>query len=231
MFRAEVRFYREIAPVVGVRVPACFEADESEHGTRLVLEDLADWQPGADPVVAAAVLSTMHRRWQGQARQRWPWLRPVGAAADLVADRFDRVWPHTAARRELTDGVRVLGERLVGQVVSVTRAVATAGPLTLIHGDAALRNWRTGPGGLVALLDWEDVSWAPGAVDLAWLLVSSVDPARWDEVIDAYGPVTGLAVALPAASVQGLLCLAPTIQDSPEASGWVRRLDAAAHRL
>lgn len=113
--------------MVGVRVPACYEADESDHGTRLVLEDLADWQPGADPVVAAAVLS--------------------------------------------------------------------------------------------------------GIVDLAWLLVSSVDPARWDEVIDAYGPVTGLAAALPAASVQGLLRLVPTIQDSPEASGWVRRLDAAAHRL
>src|SRR5262249_10274884 len=45
----------------------------------------------------------------------------------------------------------------------------------------------------------------PGAVDLAWLLVSSVDPARWDQVIAAYGPAGGLRDALPAVMVQGLL--------------------------
>ena len=37
---------------------------------------------------------------------RWPWLRPVGAAADLVGDLFTRVWPQLAARAELTAPVR-----------------------------------------------------------------------------------------------------------------------------
>lgn len=41
-----------------------------------------------------------------------------------------------------------------------------AGPLTLVHGDASVQNMRTGPGGEVALLDWEDVSAAPGVLDL-----------------------------------------------------------------
>ena len=45
----------------------------------------------------------------------------------------------------------------------------------------------------IALLDWEDVSAAPGIADLGWLLVSSVAPARWDEVIAAYGTPAGLA--------------------------------------
>ena len=49
MFESEVRFYREIAPVVGVRVPACYQAEENEDGTLLVLEDLSDWTPGAEP--------------------------------------------------------------------------------------------------------------------------------------------------------------------------------------
>lgn len=231
MFGAEVRFYREVAPVCGVRVAACYSAEEADEGTCLVLEDLSGWQPGADPLAAARVLSVMHRRWQGRVHVRWPWLRSVGAAADLVADLFDRVWWNLAARRDVTDGLRDLGDRLVGRVVSVAGVVAMAGPLTLVHGDAALRNWRTSLEGEVALLDWEDVSAAPGVADLAWLLLSSVEPAQWEEVIEAYGPAQGLDIVLPASVVQGLLSLAPTVEGSPDALGWVRRLDAAGRRL
>jgi hypothetical protein len=230
-FRAEVRFYREIAPVVGVRVPACYQAEDTGHGTVLVLEDLAGWQPGADPLAAAGVLSGMHRRWADEAHLRWPWLRPVGAAVDLVEQLFARVWPELAARRELTPAVRKLGEHLVGRVTESEWMISGAGPLTLVHGDASMLNMRTGPGAEVALLDWEDVSAAPGVLDLAWLLVSSVEPARWDAAIAAYGPAGGLPQVLPAVAVQGLLSLSDTAAGSAEATAWVRRLDEAAHRL
>jgi hypothetical protein len=56
MFVAEVRSYREIASEVGVRVPACRSALVDESGTRLELEDLSAWEPGAD-LAAAAVQS------------------------------------------------------------------------------------------------------------------------------------------------------------------------------
>jgi hypothetical protein len=230
-FRAEVRFYREIAPVVGVRVPACYQAEDTGDGTVLVLEDLAGWQPGADPLAAASVLSGMHRRWAGQAQVRWPWLRGVGAAVELVEELFARLWPELAARADLTPPVRLLGERLVGRVARSERAISFAGPLTLVHGDASLVNMRTGPDGQVALLDWEDVSAAPGVVDLAWLLVSSVEPARWDEVIAVYGPAAGLMRVLPAVVVQGLLSLSGISAGSAEAATWIRRLDMAANRL
>jgi Phosphotransferase enzyme family len=227
-FRAEARFYREIAPVVGVRVPACYQAGDTGEGTVLVLEDLAGWQPGADPLAAAGVLSGMHRRWAGQAQVRWPWLRPVGAAVQLVEELFARVWPELAARAALTPPVRLLGERLVGRVAHSERVISFVGPLTLVHGDASLVNMRTGPDGQVALLDWEEVSAAPGVVDLAWLLVSPVEPARWDEVSAAYGPAAGL---MPAIVVQGLLSLSDTPAGSAEAAAWIRRLDMAANRL
>jgi hypothetical protein len=230
-FRAEVRFYREIAPVAGVRVPACYQAEETGDGTVLRLEDLSAWRPGADPLMAAGVLSRMHRRWAGRAQPRWPWLRPVGAAADLVEELFARVWPGLAARAELTSPVHLLGERLVGRVASSEQEISLAGVPTLVHGDASLLNMRTSPDGEVALLDWEDVSAAPGVLDLAWLLVSSVEPARWDEVISAYGPAGGLLRVLPAVAVQGLLSLSDTPAGSAEAAAWVRRLDAAASRL
>jgi Phosphotransferase enzyme family len=230
-FRAEVRFYREIAAEAGVRVPACYRAEDTADGTLLVLEDLSSWQPGADPLAAARLLSAMHQRWSGRAHVRWPWLRPVGAGADLVQELFGRVWPGLAAREALTPRVRALAGHLAGKVADSERAVSVAGPLTLVHGDASMANMRTGPAGEVALLDWEDVSAAPGVLDLAWLLMSSVEPARWDDVVAAYGSPAGLAQVLPAVVVQGLLSLSDAPAGSAEAMAWAGRLDAAAERL
>ncbi|GAA2760701.1 hypothetical protein [Actinopolymorpha rutila] len=72
MFTNEVRFYREIAPVVGVRVPVCLEAEVQADGgaTLLVLENLSGWTPGADPTAAARALAGMHEHWQGVAHRR-----------------------------------------------------------------------------------------------------------------------------------------------------------------
>jgi hypothetical protein len=231
IFRAEVRFYTEIAPVIGVRVPACYRAEATAEGTVLELEDLSAWRPGADPEAAARLLLGMHRRWEGQAAQRWPWLRQPGAGVDLVEELFGQVWPQLAARSDLTPRVKTLGERLVGRVAEAESAIGRAAALTLVHGDASMPNMRTGPDGEVALLDWEDASIAPGVLDLAWLLVSSVDPARWDQVIAAYGPADGLADMLPAVMVQGLLSMSDTPAGSADAAGWISRVEAAGDRI
>jgi hypothetical protein len=231
MFRSELRFYREIAPEVGVRVPACYRAEETAEGTLLVLEDLSAWQPGADPAVAARVLSGMHRRWESRARKNWPWLRADGAAIVLVEKLFDRTWPVLATRDDLTPSLRALGERFLGHVADADDAAARAGVPTLVHGDASMLNMRTSPDGEVALLDWEDVSSAPGICDLAWMLVSSVDPGQWDEAIAAYGQSVGLAEALPAAMVQGFFSLSDTPAATAEATAWIGRIDAAGKRL
>lgn len=195
-FRKEVRFYQLIAPVVGVRVPTCYRAEATDRGTVLELEDLSAWRPGADPVAAARLLSAMHRRWEGKAERRWPWLRVDGVADHLVARLFDDTWPLLAARGELTRATQAVGERLVGNVAMAERAVSSTAGRTLVHGDASMLNMRTAADGEIALLDWEDVAYAPGTVDLAWLLVSSVHPEDWDAVIAAYG-VADLQAVLP----------------------------------
>lgn len=236
IFRAEVRFYQEIAPVIGVRVPACYRAAVTGEGTVLQLEDLSAWQPGADPVAAARLLADLHLEWAGWANVRWPWLRPVGAAIALVADLYDRTWPQLQARQPLPPRVVSLGQRLTGNVADAEYAMGSSGPLTLTHGDASMPNMRTSQDGEIALLDWEDVSCAPGISDLSWLLASSVDPARWDEVIGAYSAMAGTADAslrraMPAAVVQALLSLSDTESGSPAADAWIARLDAAAARI
>jgi hypothetical protein len=231
IFRCEVRFYREIGPAAGVRVPACLEAADTDDGTLLVLEDLSDWTPGADPVAAAGVLAGLHRDWTGRALARWPWLRRPGAAVDLVEDLYAAVWPGLAARPTVPPRVGALARQLAGKVAESERAAGAAGPETLVHGDASLANMRTSPDGVVALLDWEDVSSAPGVTDLAWLLVSSVEPGAWDDVIAAYGTSAGLTETLPAIAVQGLLSMSNAPEGSTEELAWIARLDAAADRL
>jgi aminoglycoside phosphotransferase (APT) family kinase protein len=205
MFRSEVRFYREIAPTVGVRVPDCYRAEISDDGTLLVLEDLSSWQPGADPVAAAQVLAAMHARWTGRALARWPWLRPVGAAVDLVEALYDETWPQLTARQDLTPAVADLARKLLGSVAASERATEGAGPLTLTHGDASMANMRTGPAAEIVLLDWEDVSASPGIVDLA--------------------------AVLPAVAVQGLFSLSDTPDGSAAAAEWIARLDAVTRYL
>ena len=230
-FHSEVLFYREIAPVVGVRVPACHRSEDGPFGTCLVLEDLASWRHGADPVEAAVLSADLHRRWQGQAVVRWPWLRPVGAGADVIGRLFDRTWTVLVGSRDVPPPVRMLGERLVGRVGAAARAEGTAGPATLLHGDASLSNCRTSADAEVVLLDWEDVRAGAGVADLAWLMLSSVDPERWDEVVAAYGPAPGLSTVIPSATCQALLSLADTAAGSAEEAAWISRITAASTLL
>jgi len=231
MFRCEVRFYQQIAPVVGVRVPACYRAEATDAGTLLELEDLSSWQPGADPASAAKVLARLHDRWPDEALSRWPWLRQPCAAVDMVETLYDQTWPLIASRTELGSGARDLGERLVGRVAAAERAASAAGPLALTHGDASAQNMRTSPASEIALLDWEDVGIAPGVADLAWLLVSSVEPDRWDEVVAAYGDAGYLDDVLPAVAVQGFLSMSDAAAGSAESQAWGTRLRSAAARI
>src|SRR3954451_2514700 len=229
MFTREVRFYREVPPYVGVRVPACHAAEEHDGATHLELEDLSSWRPGADPAAAAALLRDLHSRWEGRAVERWPWL-PRPDVSDLVGALYDETWVEARTRLDLTDVVRDLGDSLVGRVAEVERLADASGPVTFTHGDASALNMRTSPTGEVALLDWEDYGSGPGIVDLGWHLVSSVAPADWDVALTAYGDTTRLADALPAVAVQGLLSFAFE-EDAGEAREWVENLGEAARRI
>lgn len=229
MFEHELRFYREVAADVGLRVPECYGAEQSRHGFRLVLEDLSSWREGGDPLCVARMLSQMHRRWEGKAERRWPWLRRSGRAADVISDLYARVWSEMEERQDLSPSARQFGSSLARRVTALERDEALTARPTLIHGDASLRNTRTAPDGVVAFVDWEDVRSASGLVDLAWLLVSSVEPGQWPDVTAAYGTDgEELATVMAAAGVQGVFSLSHHQEGSEVAAGWVRRLEAAA---
>ena len=49
-----------------------------------------------------------------------------------------QTWPGLAPRGDLTAPVVALGTRLLGRVAEAESAVGSAGPVTLVHGDAPL---------------------------------------------------------------------------------------------
>lgn len=231
MFAREVRFYREVAPDLGVRVPVCFRAEiEPDGSTLLELEDLSGWREGADVEAAARLLADLHSRWAEAGVATWPWIVRTDAS-DLVEALFEETWPSLRERRDLTDRARRVGDGLVGRVVEAEREAERAGRPTLTHGDASFNNMRTSPSGEIALLDWEDFGVGPGVSDLAWLLVSSAEPHEWGAGIDAYGLGTAIAPALPAAVVQAFLSLDGEDEGSPDALAWIANIDEADRRL
>jgi hypothetical protein len=229
MFRREVRFYREVAPYIGVRVPVCHLAEEHDGAIHLELEDLSAWREGAEPTAAAHLLRDLHARWEERAIERWPWL-PRHDVSGLVGAIYDDAWAVARHRPELTDPVRDLGDSLVGRVPQVEHRAERLGPVTLTHGDPSAINMRTSPDGEIALLDWEDYGTGPGILDLAWHLLSSVPPGDWEAALTAYGDTSGLAEALPSVAVQGLLSFASEKRPA-DARSWVVRLAEAARRL
>ena len=133
---------------------------------------------------------------------------------------------------DITPAVERFVSSIVGRVATLERAEGEAPRRTLIQGDASLRNTRTSADGEIAFVDWEDVRAANGAVDLAWLLVSSVDPEQWEGVIEAYAPKgDDFVAALPGAGAQGVLSLSDCEEGSEEAFAWVRRLEAVQQFL
>jgi len=231
MFAREVRFYREVAPELDLRVPRCFRAEINADGSTLLeLEDLSSWREGADLEQAAALLARLHARWAENAAETWPWVVREDAS-DLVEALFDKTWPSLRARRDLTERARRLGDSLLGRVVEAERDAEQAGPPTLTHGDASFNNMRTSPTGEIALLDWEDFGLGPGTSDLAWLLISSADPRDWSAGIDAYGEATDLGPTLRAAAVQAFLSLNAEDENSKDAISWIANIDEAGRRI
>ncbi|GAB2626011.1 phosphotransferase [Nocardioides ginkgobilobae] len=190
-YAMELMFYDRIAPTLSCRVPEVHGA-RIEPGTGwfvLLLEDLAplvqgDQVEGATPaqVLDAAVnLAGLHGpRWCDPSLLELPGLTLNDE--DSVA-LLEEMYPST-----LDLFVEGLGDLLDAETVATLRDCV---PLTrswllgrperfgLVHGDYRLDNLMFTPGGgpgEVAALDWQTLSLALPARDLAYLVATSLEP-------------------------------------------------------
>lgn len=180
IYEGEVRFYQEIAPTVGIRVPGMRWADiESSTGRfSLLLEDLSafgtpgDMIAGGTPDQAARALDALVElqapRWSDPALREKDWLAHpsrnqnffagVEPALPLFLERFgDRL---DAADVELVEQVVPYANRWAAQM--------TAGPTVVLHGDYRMDNllFPDDPDAPIAVFDWQATRLGPPLVDV-----------------------------------------------------------------
>ncbi len=190
VYRSEVRFYSLLAPTVAVRVPATYHAAMAAEGGdfTLLMEDLAPAEQG-DQLTGCSVAQAEDAvvNLAGLHGPRWcdPTLLDVeglqingpedaavmaelyGPATDLFLDGLgDLVAPEDALT--LRDVVEVIEQW----------ALARAERFGLVHGDYRLDNLMFPPDGApgVVALDWQTLSLALPARDLAYFLGTSLTP-------------------------------------------------------
>lgn len=187
LYEREVRFYSEVASLVGVPVPACSlaEIDTDSGMFALVLEDLSSARAGdqligaTDDEIAAAVVTAarLHAKWWDKSELAgWSWLPRQAALIGGLLERAPELYPAFAEAwsGEFSDEELSLGEKVA---LNLGRLVAGVdrGPFTLVHGDYRLDNLFFSSDGIVTLIDWQlPFRGYSGAFDIALLLASSL---------------------------------------------------------
>ena len=192
LFEIENRFYAELAPEAGVRVPECFYNDMNRTAQEhvLLLEDLTSSQPG-DDVAGSSLeqaemvvehLAAMHAAWWDEPRLHeldWmkSWRDP--AEAELIQELYERSWPVVEEFGfEIPDTVRDIGRRLAPHSAGIHRELSES-PSTIVHGDVRLDNLLFGltpDAPPLTIIDWQIVGRLRGPYDVATFLVSSLEP-------------------------------------------------------
>ena len=191
-YAREVRFYRELAPEVGLATPRCYFAhyDRATHECCLLLEDLApaesvDGDEGYSREQAQEVLeqlAAMHARHWNRV-EHLEWLQAdAGLFANLRAG-FMKGLPGLVERyrTRYPSLVRVAQQFVPFLTGDEVLAQTRLPPLTVTHGDIHIGNvfLPSTRGGRFAIIDWQSVAVSRfGANDVARLLCMGMRPEQ-----------------------------------------------------
>jgi len=190
-YAKEVGFYTYLAPTVDVRTPRCWYGAITEDHTNftLILDEVVAATPGvqadgcsiAQAEGAVENLAGLHApRWNDPALRDHGFLAPaspetaaflgdvlIGATESFVERYHDRLGHDD--QTTLRDVSRAITEWLL----------ARPDPYAIVHGDYRLDNLMfPHDGNDVTALDWQTVTLAPPARDLAYFLGTSLPTAR-----------------------------------------------------
>lgn len=204
LYRKEVEFYRQFAPLLEVRVPHIHFAGLSEDGADFVLlfEDLGPARGGdqlkgctlADARHAVCQAAAVHApSWQNPAILEAEWIQPPPGVGERVAAMYPQA---QAIWRERYGGV------LEPEMMDLCEQLAEAGqqwfarndpPQCLVHGDFRLDNMLfdiCGGREPIAVLDWQTVTTGKAMTDIGYLLGCGIGDAlrraHEDELLELY---------------------------------------------
>lgn len=188
----EVRFYRELAGRVPMRVPACYYAAIDDDGDAfvLLLEDLGAIASGDDLVgttledaerVVDAVAAMHAAWWRSPDLDALDWMPAIDERAFVWQRMFATAWREQREWiEELVPGELVpLGEAMTHHLGAAVTRLADSPP-TLLHGDLRLDNlfFPTDAAEPVAAVDWSNASRGPGPYDLAYFMCMAFEPEQ-----------------------------------------------------
>jgi hypothetical protein len=191
-YAREVRFYRELAPEIGLGTPRCYFAhyDPAAHECCLLLEDLApaesiDHDQGYSLEQAQQVLeqlAAMHARHWNRV-EHLDWLQMDAALFANLRAGFMKGLPGLVEgyRTQYPTLVRVAQQFVPFFSGDEILAQARRPPLTLAHGDIHMDNifLPSTRGGRFAIIDWQSVAVSRfGTYDVARLLCVGMRPEQ-----------------------------------------------------
>ncbi len=191
--RREVRFYREAAPDLPVRVPLLLAAADTGPATCLLLSAAA---PAPTPTLwgvhdwlrITRELATLHRVTRSWVPDRFTWLARTGPAAPDPVRTAATCWDGL--------GCGDIAEPLLHRRSELDAALAVLPP-AVIHGDCHAGNLLVDGSGGFRWADWQEVGIGHGPEDLALLWqraeFGGAAPPR-GAMLEAYAAVRELSV-------------------------------------
>lgn len=183
LYAKEVRFYREVAPLLDVRVPAVYAAELSEDGASFILlfEDLAP-ERGGNQLAGCSIEDARHAieqaaaihapSWRNPAILELDWLNPDPGASAQVRTLYPQAQALFAER---------YADTLEPEFMELCEQLAASDPwqsrnyqrLGLVHGDFRLDNMLFGIGRgaePIAVLDWQTLAVGNPLTDIGYFL-------------------------------------------------------------
>ncbi len=189
----EAVFYQTLATPQNLPVPHCYHADfDPQTGASiLLLQDLSgcrsvSFTKGcglADARHVIEALAKIHAQWWNS-----PKLAPLSGAAIVQEFPFGKLWADYPAKVksllqdiELPSSFLKLGDHIARNQTAIFTKMLETAPITCVHRDIHLDNvmfdaTKTNAGAI--LLDWQLSGKGRGAYDVAYFLISSLDPAQ-----------------------------------------------------
>jgi hypothetical protein len=180
LYESEVRFYREIAPLVTTAVPRLHWGDVEPATGRitLVIDDLttcaevgdmiAKSTPEQAELAFAELVKLQSPLWNDPALRSLQWLADPGRAQVMFDAVAPAVEPFKAAYGERLEPEHVALVERLGPLASSWPEKALVDPLVVIHGDFRLDNMLFGTDGVaptVSILDWQACRLGPPLLD------------------------------------------------------------------
>lgn len=188
-YEREIRFYRELASRITVRVPRCYASymDVDADDYLIFLEDfgalpMGDDAAGCSPAQAETAVRTiagLHAAWwNSRELEALDWVPMSNAPVHQMAEpAYQGSLPIflDSFGDALTPRMRLVSEELAKHVVDLLNILAEP-PITVAHGDYRLDNlfFR---GADVAAIDWQIAFRGNGVFDVAYFLGGCLDPA------------------------------------------------------